>query len=102
MLEGHPIAQRMLAEQRWDVIPGAERAERFAERVRAGVGRIAATHPDRTVVVVSHGGTIGEVLAIATGSRPLAFAGADNGSISELVVHGETWTVRRFNDTAHL
>jgi hypothetical protein len=26
----------------------------------------------------------------------------DNASISELVVAGDTWTVRRFNDTAHL
>ncbi|MBT7387379.1 MAG: histidine phosphatase family protein, partial [Gammaproteobacteria bacterium] len=28
--------------------------------------------------------------------------GADNGSISHIVVQGDTMTLRRFNDTAHL
>jgi 2,3-bisphosphoglycerate-dependent phosphoglycerate mutase len=102
VLEGHPVAQRMIAEQRWDIIPGAESADAFAARVREGIARVAAAHPDETAVVVSHGGTIGQVLAAATGSQPLAFTGADNGSISELVVLGDQWTVRRYNDVAHL
>jgi 2,3-bisphosphoglycerate-dependent phosphoglycerate mutase len=102
VMEGHPVAQRMLAEQRWEVIPGAETADALAARLRAGVRRIAAAHPDETVVAVAHGGSIGQILALATGSRPLAFAGADNGSISEIVVAGDQWTVRRYNDTAHL
>lgn len=42
------------------------------------------------------------MLALASGSRPFAFLGADNGSISQVVVMGERWAVRRFNDTAHL
>ena len=96
-----PIAARVVAEQRWDVIPGAERMDRFAARVREGIEGVAAAHPDQTVVVVSHGGTIGQALAEATGSRALAF-GPDNGSISELVVTGRAWALRRFNDTAHL
>ena len=96
-----PIAVRVVEEQRWDVIPGAEPMDRFAARVRAGIEAVAAAHPDQTVVVVSHGGTIGQALAEATGSRALAF-GPDNGSISELVVSGREWALRRFNDTAHL
>lgn len=100
--ENHPLVQRMLAEQRWDVIPDAEPAERFAERVRAGIERLAARHPDQRVAVFTHGGVIGQVLALASGARPLAFVGADNGSISHLVVAGDRWIVRRFNDTAHL
>ena len=31
-----------------------------------------------------------------------AFLGADNASISHLVVFGQRWIVRRFNDTSHL
>jgi 2,3-bisphosphoglycerate-dependent phosphoglycerate mutase len=96
-----PIALRIVDEQRWDVIPGAEGMERFAARVRDGIGAIAEAHPDQTVVVVSHGGTIGQALAEASGSRPLAFA-ADNGSISEIVVFGDEWVLRRFNDVSHL
>ncbi|MBI2709438.1 MAG: histidine phosphatase family protein [Actinobacteria bacterium] len=101
--ESHPLVQKMLAEQRWDVIPDAEPADQFAARVRAGLERVAAAHPDQTVAVVTHGGVIGQVLADASGSRAFAFTGADNASISHLVVlPGGRWVVRRYNDTAHL
>ncbi|QUH03084.1 histidine phosphatase family protein [Saccharopolyspora erythraea] len=100
--ERHPVSLRMHAEERWDVIPGAEEAQRFRERVRGAVERLAAAHPGRRLAVFTHGGVIAQVLALAAGSRPFAFLGADNGSISQVVVDGERWTVRRFNDTAHL
>jgi 2,3-bisphosphoglycerate-dependent phosphoglycerate mutase len=100
--EGHEIALRMFAEQRWDVIPGAESTADFATRLRRGIQRIAAAHPDQRVVVVVHGGVIGTLLSIATGSEGFAFITADNASISEIVVHGDRWIVRRFNDISHL
>lgn len=101
--EGHPLIFQILAEQRWDVIPGAEPTAAFDTRVRAGIERIAAAHPDGRVAAFVHGGVIGRVLATASGARGLAFAAADNGSISEIVATGEgDWIVRRFNDTAHL
>ncbi len=102
MAEMDPIAVRMVEEERWDVIPGAEPAADFAARVRGAVERIAAAHPDQRVAVFAHGGTIGEILAQATGSRPWAFASADNASISHLVVTPQRWVLRRFNDTSHL
>ncbi len=113
-----PLFDRILAEQRWEVIPGAEPAAAFEQRVLAGLRRIAGAHPDQVVAAVVHGGVIGQILASASGSRPFAFSGADNGSISEIVVgppppkvvraanpetsHHELLVVRRFNDTAHL
>lgn len=100
--EGHPLAIKMFTEQRWDVIPGAEPTEQFAERVRRGIERIATEHPDQRVVVVVHGGVIGMVLSLATGAGPFQFATVDNGSISEIVVTPGHWLVRRFNDVAHL
>jgi probable phosphoglycerate mutase len=100
--EGHPIAKRMITEERWDVIPGAEPAEQFAARVRSSLRRLAGRHPDQTVAVFTHGGVIGQALAQAAASRPFAFSGADNGSISHLVVTAERWLVRTFNDVAHL
>lgn len=100
--EGDPLARRVYAEERWDLIPGAETASALAERVHGAVTRIAAAHPDAAVAVFAHQGVIGEVLAQASGSRPFAFVTADNGSISHLVVHAGGWAVRRFNDTAHL
>jgi 2,3-bisphosphoglycerate-dependent phosphoglycerate mutase len=100
--EGHPVARRMFAEQRWDVIPGAEPADAFAGRVRAAVTRIADAHRDAAVAVVSHGGVIGQILALAAGARAFTFTGSDNAAISHLVVTDDRWILRRFNDTAHL
>jgi probable phosphoglycerate mutase len=100
--EGHPIAVQMFTEQRWDVIPGAEATDEFAARVRTGIARIATAHPNQRVVLVVHGGVIGLIMAIATGAQNFAFVGADNASISEVVVLEDRWIVRRFNDTSHL
>ncbi|WP_424189213.1 histidine phosphatase family protein [Actinokineospora sp. G85] len=100
--QGDPLALRLRAEQRWDVIPNAESRESLGSRLVGAVGRIHARHPGQRVAVFTHGGVIAEVLARASGSEPFAFLGADNGSLSHVVVVGDTWTVRRFNDTAHL
>jgi probable phosphoglycerate mutase len=100
--ERDPAALRMVEEERWDVIPGAESSAALAERVAAAIRRICAAHPGQRVAVVAHGGVIGQVLSTATGSRPFAFTGVDNGSLSQVVVTGERWQLRRFNDTAHL
>jgi len=100
--EGHPAAVTMMTEERWDAIPGGEPAADFAARARRAVERIAAAHRDQRVAVFAHGGIIGQILAEATGSRPFALGGADNASISHLVVAGDRWILRRFNDTTHL
>ena len=97
-----PTYLRVRAEQRWDAIPGAESQEQLTARLRAGVERIVRSHPEGRVVAVVHGGVIGHLLHLATKSVPFGFAGAENGSISELVVLGDEWLVRRFNDTTHL
>ncbi|REE98548.1 histidine phosphatase family protein [Thermomonospora umbrina] len=100
--EGDPVAQRLFREERWDVIPGAEGAAALAERVRSVITRLAAAHAGRRLAVFTHGGFIAQALALASGSRPFAFLGADNASVSHLVVIGDQWVVRRYNDTAHL
>jgi probable phosphoglycerate mutase len=100
--ENGPLAQRMWAEGRWDVIPGAESAAEFAARVRGAIERIAVAHPDQRVAVLTHGGVIGQAMALASGSRVFAFIGADNGSVSHLVIANGQWIIRGFNDTAHL
>ena len=97
-----PLFQKVMAEQRWDVIPGAESRKVFGGRLRRAVDRIVTAHPGGRVVVFSHGAAIGEILAQATGSTPFAFVGPDNASISKLVVAPERWIVRGYNDTAHL
>ena len=102
LADGDPIALKMAVTQRWDVIPGAEAEETFAARVRVGIERIAAAHPDELVVAVVHGGVIGQVIGQATGAAGFAFTGADNASLSHLVVTPDRWIVRCYNDTTHL
>jgi 2,3-bisphosphoglycerate-dependent phosphoglycerate mutase len=99
---GDPISLRMYTDERWDVIPGAEPATEFAGRIRAVVWRLAVAHPGQRVAAFTHGGVIGEVLAQAARSRPFAFTGADNASISRVVITEDRWIVRCYNDTAHL
>ena len=99
-----PVAMRAVAEERWDVIPGAETMEALAERVRRGIDAILEqTGTDRRAAAVLHGGIIGEVCRQATGSRPFAFVHSDNCSISRLVVLPDgRRLLRTFNDVAHL
>ncbi|MFZ0251542.1 MAG: histidine phosphatase family protein [Acidimicrobiales bacterium] len=100
--DGDPVLAQVMAEQRWDVIPGAESREAFGGRLRDAIELIAAAHPGGRVVVFSHGAAIGEILAQATHSAPFAFMGPDNASISRLVVTPDSWIIRGYNDTAHL
>lgn len=100
--EQDPLFLRVLAQERWDLIPGAESHAVVNARVMPALMRIHQRHPDQLVVAVSHGAIIGHVLAHAAGSRPFAFMGADNGSISHIVMHGERIILRGYNDTTHL
>src|SRR5258708_9081518 len=100
--DGHPLAQRVFAEERWDVIPGGESPESFADRVRSGLAKVVAAHPGERVAVFTHGGVIGQAISLASGSRTFAFTSADNASISRIAVFGDRWLVRCFNDVSHL
>lgn len=100
--EQDPVYLQMRAEQRWDVIPGAESWDTINQRVTRGLSRIHGNHPDELVVAVVHGGIVAHILAHASGARPFTFQGADNGSITHIVMLGNDIIVRRFNDAAHL
>jgi probable phosphoglycerate mutase len=100
--ERDPRMRRLWHEGSWDVVPGAETGEAFAGRVRGALERVQAAHPDQRVAVVCHGGVIGQAVSLAAGAAPLAFMQCDNSSVTQLVLHGPLWIVRRFNDTAHL
>ncbi|MEM6938724.1 MAG: histidine phosphatase family protein [Pseudomonadota bacterium] len=100
--ENDPAVQRMREREDWGEIPGAETKAAFHARVARGLARVATGHPDELVAVVVHGGVIAAACAQATGSRTFAFGGADNGSISRLVITGERMILRGFNDVSHL
>jgi probable phosphoglycerate mutase len=100
--ENDPIYQRMQQEQRWDVIPGAESHAELNRRLLRALNGIAERHGDELVVAVVHGGVIAHILAHATGADHFAFNGADNGSISQIIMLDGRILVRRFNDSSHL
>ncbi len=100
--ENDPTFQRMMLEQRWDVIPGAESNEEFGSRCMNALNRIVERHPGELVLCTVHGGVIGSVLAQIALSRPFAVGGADNCSISQIVQSEGEWLIRRFNDSSHL
>lgn len=99
-----PRIMRSFTEQRWDVIPGAEKDELFAERVRRGFDHVVAqAGPDVSVAAIVHGGVIAEMCRQATGSEPFAFLGADNTSVNRFVVFEDgRLRLRSYNDTGHL
>ncbi|HCG69837.1 MAG TPA: hypothetical protein DE147_05225 [Gammaproteobacteria bacterium] len=99
---GDPLFVQMQAEERWDVIPGAESWATLNARITAALGRIHQAHANRKVVAVVHGGVVGHILAHATGASPFAFNGADNGSISRIVLLEDGIKVRSFNDNLHV
>lgn len=88
--------------QDWGAIPGAETFAQLENRVVAALTRMHANHPGERIVAVSHGGAIGAALTHATGAKPMAFASTDNGSIAHLIILGDRWILRRYNDTGHL
>lgn len=99
-----PVLARAYTAQRWDVIPGAEPMEVFAERVRRGLEYVAdSTGPNAAAVAVVHGGVIAELCRQITGSDRFAFINVENASITTLLrTAADKWHLRSFNDIAHL
>lgn len=100
--QAHPTWAQVVAEHDWGRIPGAETSAQLQRRCVDALQQLHAVHAGQRVVCVVHGGVIGALAAYAIGSRPRAFDGAENGSLHTIVVFGNTWQLRRFNDTTHL
>lgn len=100
----NPLVARMFIEERWDIVPNAESADAFAARVRRGMGHLLdGVAVGETSVLFSHAATIAEICRQATTSRPFAFMGVENASISRLIVQADgSWHLRTFNEVAHL
>lgn len=101
---GDPELARVLREQRWDLIPGAEPAAEFSARVRRGIEAVADAAGDgTTAVAVTHSAVIAEFCRQVTGSEPFAFLHNSNGSMTRLFrMPDRRWVLVAFNDTAHL
>jgi probable phosphoglycerate mutase len=85
--------------------PGAESIGEFHHRVATALYELLREHPDRTLVIVCHGGVIDRILRILlrlpfTGSFELNTL---NTSLTELsLIRPGRWRLLRYNDAAHL
>lgn len=101
---GDPELARVLSEQRWDLVPGAEPVEEFATRVRGGIELVADAAGEGTVsVAVTHSAVIAEFCRQVTGSEAFAFLHNSNGSLTRLFrLPDRRWVLVSFNETAHI
>jgi probable phosphoglycerate mutase len=85
--------------------PGGENWLQFIERVHATLHRLAETYAEQTVLVATHAGFIvASFLVLFRVPRSGVEAWLDplHTSLTEWQVAGGVWTLRRYNDTAHL
>ena len=101
---GDPELARVFAEQRWDLVPGAEDIDGFGVRVRRGVEAVADAAGEGTVAVgVTHSAVIAEFLRQITGAEPFAFLHNTNGSLTRVIrMPDRRWILASFNDTEHV
>jgi probable phosphoglycerate mutase len=85
--------------------PGGETLASFQFRIGSAVRRMVDTHPDKTALIVCHGGVIDAVVRLALKTIPTGGFAINtlNTSITELtLVRPNMWSLRRYGDAAHL
>lgn len=103
-LRDDPEFEAMMRAQRWELIPNAEPAAAFAERVQRGMDSVADTAgSDGVAVAFTHSAVIAEACRLVTHSEPFAFLTVSNASVTRLVrMPDSSWVLVGFNDTTHL
>lgn len=85
-------------------IPGGESIRRRFERVIRAVSEIAARHQGESVLVVSHGGPLGDCYRRAVGKDIAERMRIDlrNASINQVHIDGNDWSLAFWARTGHL
>ena len=85
--------------------PEGEAVAELAQRVKETLLRIAANHPDQTVLLFTHATPVRAMCCVASG-KPLAhmqqIPWASNASVTEFTVDNGVLTLGRFSIDAHL
>ncbi|MGD8997047.1 MAG: alpha-ribazole phosphatase [Anaerolineae bacterium] len=84
--------------------PGGETLNQVAHRARAALAEITARNPDRTVLIVAHGGILRVLVCLALEVSPAAYWRFRFGlaSLSEVSIRQTGATLNTLNDTSHL
>ena len=99
---GGSIAERFIANPRWDAIPGYEPSRSFRLRAILSMESLLARHPGRRIVVVTHGSLINAYLSMVLDIPRDYFFHPDYASVSTVRFHRDLYAVRALNDAAHL
>lgn len=100
-----PYAARIRREYLVDEpIPGGESIRQRFERVIEAVSEIAARHRGESVLVVSHGGPLGDCYrrAVGRGIRERMRIDLRNASINQVCIDGDDWSLSFWARTEHL
>ncbi len=83
---------------------GGEAISVFSARCDGLLDVLKARHPDQSVLLVTHGGPIREMLRLALRLPPEGHWSfqVDNASLTELALYGDSAVLVRLNDTCHL
>jgi broad specificity phosphatase PhoE len=84
--------------------PGGESRRDFWDRVTTGWNQILTRHPQDTIVIVAHGGSLRVGIGHLLDWPPTVFFSynLDNCSLSRVVYEYERWRLLTLNDTCHL
>ena len=85
-------------------LEGGESINQFAERVKNALALILEKHAGKTVLLVSHGGTLDMMYRIASRQalETARIVSVPNASLNWLAHDGKSWSVERWADTHHL
>ncbi len=104
MAEYPELWERWAREPNWDLVPGGEGAQPFAERVDATLARLRQRHPNGDVLCVTHGGVIQVAVLDVVGraSRGMFPFLIENCSLTVIQRTTRRTVVTTVNDTCHL
>lgn len=103
--QAHPQAARVRREYLVDEpMPGGESIRQRYERVTSAISDIASLHPGGNVIVVSHGGPLGDCYRCAIGKGVGERMKIDlfNASINRIRIDGDDWRLESWGFTDHL
>lgn len=102
-IDGLTFAERQVRFPDGVVVPGLEPRHAVLGRVLPALGRIAASHPGQSVLVVSHGGVIGTLIRHVTqGERPRHNELIANGSVHDFSWHEGGLVLNHFDATERI
>jgi broad specificity phosphatase PhoE len=84
--------------------PGGESLPRFAKRIREATDEIIKAHPDETVLLVAHGGTLSVLICLLLEHAIEKYwqFRLEKASITEIEIYPQGAIINQLNNTSHL